>query len=351
MPRRLRIGRPLRFSGETTPCVPLEEVFLLLHSFATVINSARPVTDPVMRYGRRLHERCLDGDYRPLIAALDVWLHGAKRSSLAAYYLGSALREKRRDIERLGLTMRDVYYYMRYLGLYLTADDVRVVKTVIPHASRGFLYWAFKVIWTGEYPGRQPIEFQVEVALTTPAFELVRRGEDWYLCLERDYLLAVSDQLLDDAAMLTVEFYGDSQFANLVDTIKDNWYVLGIEWVRSGVAWGFERQTYVRWCAIFIQKANLYGGYWQYFYGCWIVRRVYPHVGSEAWDMLQRGRVAEARRLFIGYVDIRGREEVPPPRAAASALYDSGGYDRLVEQMLMEAAEVEARRRAALLAE
>ena len=167
-----------------------------------------------------------------------------------------------------GYYRSDFYYYLRWLGLYMTyLDAIRLRQKFKLHIQEGWLYFVTKVEITGSYGGSNPFEYQIETSVSAPCFEVSTRG----LQINSNYLL-----------MLTEEFLQSSDLsASLVETIVSNWEVKGITLVLTGFFWSFERRKDVRWCLCVLQKQNLYGGYAYYEYYIWGVRLPWPSTELE----------------------------------------------------------------------
>lgn len=278
----------------------------------------------VTRVGSRIHELCRRGFLSPFVRAVKVWIHGLKHGKEFGYTLRRAI------VETLGRFDRDLYYYMRFLGMYLTREDSRYLSRFLGPLGWGFAYPAIKVIFTGEYSEKHPFEFQVEVELMVGAFDLV---EDRWLRLEAGWLTSEAKELVLDVADLTADDTGRA----MLEAIVDNWEVLGFDFIMSALWHSFEYRIDVRWCAVSVQKQNLYGSFNVYEYNYWIVRKMYPDMGSEAVEYPEL-----AKKYFIDYYQAR---RGIPRGAKRSGIVESGAFKVLLEQAYRKLSEFYARKR------
>ena len=305
--------------------------------------------ETVIRYGSRVDEYVRRGFYRPLIDALKVWTECVRSSSTMPF----SLRECMRRV--LGRWRPDIYYYLRYLGLYMTRDDARLFQANgVESCFGGFLYPLIKIIFTMRYEeSKHPFIMQIEVAGYFPAYYLTESGEE--ICLDRDYLLTIGRNLYVEA----IEYSGEPIETIVYAIPLSIEAVLGID-VRFGYpAWGFEYMRPIRWCLISVQKMNLYGSFPIYEYYCWILRRVYPYTNSETawyfeqWErLLREGRREEAERALARawstysdwlYRPILSEEEKRRimREILRSALYRSGAIEVVKKQASERISELE----------
>ena len=320
------------FEPEEHPCYSVESVFIIWHLISSVLN--RLVQRPtVVRYGERVHRRVLAGNFEPFVRALEVWIFGMKHSTRIGYSLREAVREV------LGRDDPVLRYYMRFLGMYMTSEDARLFRKFLPSADRGFAYPLFKIVFTGEYGGKHPFEFQVEIATYCPALYVTSSRRE--VCVDVGYLSRLGENLLVACADLT----SDEHTANLLDAIVSEAEVEGFEVSFSELAWGLEYRLDIRWCLVAVQKQNLYGTYPYYEYYMWIVRAMYPSTEAEPIILLRRRRYAEAERLFV---DVE-KTIRPVGRVGHSKIALSDATRRVLEEVAQVIAKFAQRRQEQIL--
>jgi len=330
----VRIDHRLRkfFEAEEHPCLSVRSMVIIWHIIASVLN--RLATRPaVVRYGGRIHRRVLEGNFEPFVKALEVWLYGMKHSTR----LGYSLREAVRAV--LGRDDPMLRYYIRYLGMYMTRNDVMLFRKYIPSADTGFAYPTVKVIFTGDYTARHPFEFQVEVAMMSPCLYLTE--DKTHICLDTAYLHELAVNLLLACSRLTRDY----QTSRLLETIVDNAEVEGFEISFSHIGWGFEYRLDIRWCLIAVQKQNLYGSYPYYEYYLWIVREMYPGTEAEPIKLIEERKYAIAETEFV---DVE-KELRPIGKVAYSKLVLSKATTLVLEEAARAIAEFAQRRQEAVL--
>lgn len=255
------------FEAEEEPCAKIDHLYDVYNAVVRFIDEYLGVrrNPAILAEGRRT---TLD-QFRDLVK---FWIELQRHTEPILHLRDLMYRVIGTRSYRMVLKLR---YYMFYVATTDTGYIYRnnppdIVRRIMPIRA-GVLYNPFKYIAHGSYEERKPFQFQVELTTTQPVLYYNETLDA--VCVDTNKLLTTLNNMLEFLTGVYLPGYSIS----MVELIRDNMELEGLEWMKGKGWWSFEYNINNRWVTLGIEKLNLYGGYETYQYYAWAIRDMYPN--------------------------------------------------------------------------